>query len=57
MCMSMGHGGAEHTETPLEILRKRLARGEITLEQYKEMKAILDEEIATDAHQGHQMGM
>ena len=30
------------TATPLDILQQRLARGEITLEQYRELKAELE---------------
>jgi putative membrane protein len=30
------------TEAPHEILRRRLANGEITREQYEEVKAVLD---------------
>jgi len=36
-----GHPAAPH-ETPLQILQKRYARGEITREQYQEMKRELE---------------
>jgi putative membrane protein len=32
------HGGGHRAETALEILQKRYARGEITREQFEEMK-------------------
>ena len=35
--------GAGAQETPLEILKKRYARGEITRDQYQEMKRELQE--------------
>ncbi len=31
-------------DSPLEVLKKRLARGEITLEEYKRLKRALEEE-------------
>lgn len=33
---------APHTETAVEILKKRYARGEITREEYQQMKAELE---------------
>lgn len=33
-----GQGPGTYPETPLEILKKRYARGEITREQFEEMK-------------------
>jgi len=33
-----------HSETPLEILKKRFAVGEITKDQYEEMRRILLDE-------------
>lgn len=53
MCMSSGHEGHESSETPSEILQKRLAKGEITLEQYREMKSVLEEDRGSTADQEH----
>jgi uncharacterized membrane protein len=33
--------GNSHNETPLEILKRRFALGEITKEQYEEMRKVL----------------
>ena len=45
MCMGMHdmHQGMDssHNETPLEILKRRFALGEITREQYDEMRRVL----------------
>lgn len=35
-------GRSSSDETPLEIARKRLARGEITVEQFEELKSRLE---------------
>lgn len=55
MCMSYGHGGHETEETPLEILKKRLARGEIKPEEYARLRALIAEdaqdEVKEQAHQ------
>jgi len=34
-------GGRQETDSPTEIAKKRLARGEITLEQFEEIKKAL----------------
>ncbi len=49
MCMGMHHmhrtTDDSHNETPLEVLKRRFALGEITREQYEEMRRVLlDEE-------------
>lgn len=46
MCMGMTHemSHESHGETPLEILKKRFALGEITKDQYEEMRRILVDE-------------
>jgi putative membrane protein len=38
-----GSGPAGHAQTPLDILKRRYAAGEITKEQYEEMKRDLSE--------------
>ena len=38
-------GQRRRKENPFDILRKRFASGQITNEQYKEMKAILESEL------------
>ncbi|OIQ50696.1 hypothetical protein BerOc1_02637 [Pseudodesulfovibrio hydrargyri] len=38
-----GGGPAGHAETPMDILKRRYAAGEITREQYEEMKRDLSE--------------
>jgi len=46
-CMMMhamdhsGHDKASHGEAPLDILQRRFALGEVSPEQFEEMKAIL----------------
>jgi uncharacterized membrane protein len=55
--MCMGHGshtagntyGGGHEENTLETLRKRFARGELTKEQYEEMRSLL----SADENAGH----
>jgi putative membrane protein len=42
-----GRQGSRPRETPHEVLRRRLAAGEITPPQYEERKALLDRDIAT----------
>lgn len=37
-----GRRGGHPRETPLEVLKRRLASGEITPQQYEERKALLD---------------
>ena len=37
-------GQRKSKNSPLEILKKRFANGEITIEQYQEHKALLDKE-------------
>lgn len=49
MCMMMNHGfGHEspggHQESPLDILKRRFAAGEITRDEYEEMKRVLLED-------------
>jgi len=39
-----------HDETPLEILKRRFALGEITKDQYEEMRRILLEEHEASHH-------
>ncbi len=43
-----GHGerGRDSLESPHELLRRRLASGEITPEQYEQRKALLDRDAA-----------
>ncbi len=55
MCMGMMHemnheSHESHDETPLEILRKRFALGEITKEQYEEMRKVLLDEGLSHHH-------
>lgn len=46
--MSMGHGGEEDREDDaLQILKRRLAKGEIGLEEYERLRAVLPEESGT----------
>lgn len=33
----------ERKSSPVDILKERLARGEITLDEYQEMRAVLDD--------------
>ena len=44
---SSGHGAAQHTpplaKTPLDILKKRFARGEIDKEEFEERRRVLGE--------------
>lgn len=35
-------GPSRDTDSPYEILRRRLANGELTREQYEEVKSVLD---------------
>lgn len=49
--MNSRREGHERTETPTEILQKRLAKGEITLEQYREMKTVIEEELKNQQDQ------
>ncbi len=44
-----GRQGQLPRETPHEVLRRRLASGEITPEQYEERKALLDRDAAGKA--------
>jgi len=45
MCMGMNHAHQmtdnSHEETPMEIVKRRFALGEITREQYEEMRRVL----------------
>ncbi len=41
--------GRRPRETPLEILQRRLASGEITSEEYEKRKALLDRDAGTRA--------
>ncbi len=47
-----GRTGGRRRETPLEVLQRRLASGEITPEQYEQRRALLDRDAA-----GHGTGM
>lgn len=40
-----GDGGRRPRETPHEILRRRLAAGEITPQEYEQRKALLDRDL------------
>ena len=58
MCPGMmGHGMTEQSagvsgeEEPLEILKRRYARGEITRQEYEERKKVLLEDSETHRHQ------
>lgn len=54
MCMGMHHmhemADNSHNETPLEILKRRFALGEITKEQYEEMRKVLLDEGLSHHH-------
>jgi uncharacterized membrane protein len=53
MCMRMmRHMNSEtHSETPLQILKRRFAPGEITKDQYEEMRnVLLDEREGSHNH-------
>ncbi len=52
MCMEMMHEMEHdsHNETPTEILKRRFALGEITKDQYEEMRRILVEEHEASHH-------
>ncbi len=39
--MGRGHGSRGHANTPREILDRRLAAGEITEDQYEQIKRVL----------------
>jgi uncharacterized membrane protein len=41
---------SSHNETPLEILKRRFALGEITREQYDEMRTVLLDEASSHHH-------
>ncbi|HKZ89095.1 MAG TPA: SHOCT domain-containing protein [Thermoplasmata archaeon] len=43
MCMGMDHGSDESRETPLEILKRRFASGEITQDRFEEMRRLLQD--------------
>jgi len=60
MCMMMNHGSehgahAGNVESPLEILKRRFAAGEITREQYAEMKRVIlgDDGSQQSPHAAH----
>lgn len=52
MCLGMMHDMTHdsHSETPLEILKRRFALGEITKDQYEEMRGILLDEGGGSHH-------
>ncbi len=52
MCMRMMQHMKHdsHSETPLEILKRRFALGEITKDQYDEMKKVLLDEREDSHH-------
>ncbi|MDO8374340.1 MAG: SHOCT domain-containing protein [Polaromonas sp.] len=41
--------GGDRRETPHEVLRRRLARGDITVAEYEERKALLDRDSSRSA--------
>ena len=42
--MSMPMPMEERKSSPIDVLKERLARGEITLDEYQEMRAVLDDQ-------------
>lgn len=44
--LAFGRAGRQRRETPLEVLQRRLAAGEITTEDYERRKALLDRDAA-----------
>src|SRR5690349_9239862 len=44
-----GRGWATSTETPEDVLRRRLAEGAITVEEYEARHAALNDEVSTTA--------
>ena len=42
--LAFGRSRKRETESPLEILKKRYASGDLTTEEYEERKAVLEEE-------------
>ncbi len=58
MCMGSHGSHGSHSgdgESALDILKRRFAAGEITREQYEEMKRVIlpDRDVGTDPHAGH----
>ena len=53
VCMGMDHDGhGSRSESPLEILKRRFASGEITKEQFEDMRRILGEPSPAAHHAG-----
>jgi len=52
MCMEMMHEMEHdpHNETPIEVLKRRFAVGEITKDQYEDMRKTLAEEPEGSHH-------
>lgn len=47
------HSYPRQDEDPLDILKRRFARGEITQEQFEEMRRVLNSVDKVPAHAGH----